>query len=121
MLKILGDLAEDDYFGLITFDSHVSTWRKELVPASQDNLSAAKQFAGAIQERGGEQTTNFSSVPHFCARPVEGNPIDPLVMVCDIITVSPLSYGHQCCRVERGGATERTDSWRLRLSPHTAH
>ncbi|XP_046871165.1 inter-alpha-trypsin inhibitor heavy chain H4-like [Hypomesus transpacificus] len=52
MLKILGDLAEDDYFGLITFDSHVSTWRKELVPASQDNLSAAKQFAGAIQERG---------------------------------------------------------------------
>ncbi|XP_067090538.1 inter-alpha-trypsin inhibitor heavy chain H4-like [Osmerus mordax] len=52
MLKILGDLAEDDYFGLITFDSHVSTWRKELVPASQDNLSAAKLFAGAIQDGG---------------------------------------------------------------------
>ncbi|XP_029538242.1 inter-alpha-trypsin inhibitor heavy chain H3-like isoform X5 [Oncorhynchus nerka] len=52
LLKILGDLAEDDHFGLITFDSSVSTWRKELLPANQDNLEAAKSFARHIHERG---------------------------------------------------------------------
>uniref|UniRef100_A0A674EZC9 Inter-alpha-trypsin inhibitor heavy chain H3-like n=1 Tax=Salmo trutta TaxID=8032 RepID=A0A674EZC9_SALTR len=52
LLKILGDLAEDDHFGLITFDSSVSTWRKELLPANQDNLEAAKSFARNIHERG---------------------------------------------------------------------
>ncbi|XP_064821780.1 inter-alpha-trypsin inhibitor heavy chain H3-like isoform X3 [Oncorhynchus masou masou] len=52
LLKILGDLADDDHFGLITFDSSVSTWRKELLPANQDNLEAAKNFARRIHERG---------------------------------------------------------------------
>lgn len=55
LLKILGDLAEDDHFGLITFDSSVSTWRKELLPANQDNLEAAKSFARNIHERGGSR------------------------------------------------------------------
>ncbi|KAK6319558.1 hypothetical protein J4Q44_G00107690 [Coregonus suidteri] len=52
LLKILGDLAEDDHFGLITFDSSVSTWRKELLPANQENLEAAKSFARHIRDRG---------------------------------------------------------------------
>lgn len=54
-MKIMGDLAEDDHFGLITFDSSVSTWRKELLPANQDNLEAAKSFARNIHERGGSR------------------------------------------------------------------
>ncbi|KAJ7999734.1 hypothetical protein DPEC_G00197480 [Dallia pectoralis] len=52
LMKILGDLAEDDHFGLITFDSSVSPWRNELLPANQNNLEAAKSFVQRIQDRG---------------------------------------------------------------------
>ncbi|XP_064823902.1 inter-alpha-trypsin inhibitor heavy chain H4-like isoform X2 [Oncorhynchus masou masou] len=52
LLKILVDLVEDDHFGLITFDYTVSTWKKELLPANQENLEAAKSFARHIQDRG---------------------------------------------------------------------
>lgn len=53
LLKILGDLVEDDHFGLITFDNTVSTWKKELLPANQENLEAAKRFARHIRDGGG--------------------------------------------------------------------
>ncbi|KAL0978028.1 hypothetical protein UPYG_G00164980 [Umbra pygmaea] len=53
LLKILGDLAEDDHFGLITFDSDVSPWKNELLQANQNNLEAAKSFAREIDARGG--------------------------------------------------------------------
>ncbi|XP_034143447.1 inter-alpha-trypsin inhibitor heavy chain H3-like isoform X2 [Esox lucius] len=52
LLKILEDLAEDDHFGLITFDSSVSPWKKELLPANQKNLEAAKIFVQNIRDRG---------------------------------------------------------------------
>ncbi|KAL0978027.1 hypothetical protein UPYG_G00164960 [Umbra pygmaea] len=52
LLKILGDLAEDDHFGLITFDSFVSPWKNELLQANQRNLEAAKSFAQEIRDRG---------------------------------------------------------------------
>ncbi|XP_045079699.1 inter-alpha-trypsin inhibitor heavy chain H3-like [Coregonus clupeaformis] len=52
LLKILVDLVEDDHFGLITFDYSVSTWKKELLPANQENLEAAKSFARHIHDRG---------------------------------------------------------------------
>ncbi|XP_041748091.1 inter-alpha-trypsin inhibitor heavy chain H3 isoform X1 [Coregonus clupeaformis] len=52
LLKILVDLADDDHFGLITFDYSVSTWKKELLPANQENLEAAKSFARHIHDRG---------------------------------------------------------------------
>ncbi|XP_014023086.1 inter-alpha-trypsin inhibitor heavy chain H3 isoform X2 [Salmo salar] len=52
LLKILGDLVEDDHFGLITFDNTVSTWKKELLPANQENLEAAKRFARHIRDGG---------------------------------------------------------------------
>ncbi|KAL0978033.1 hypothetical protein UPYG_G00165070 [Umbra pygmaea] len=52
LLKILGDLAEDDHFGLITFDSDVSPWKNELLQANQRNLEAAKSFAREIKENG---------------------------------------------------------------------
>ncbi|XP_020339414.2 inter-alpha-trypsin inhibitor heavy chain H3 isoform X2 [Oncorhynchus kisutch] len=52
LLKILVDLVEDDHFGLITFDYTVSAWKKELLPANQENLEAAKSFARQIRDRG---------------------------------------------------------------------
>ncbi|KAI4877183.1 hypothetical protein NFI96_006966 [Prochilodus magdalenae] len=54
MLKILGDLAEDDYFGLIVFDSHVEAWKPKLLKATQRNLKQAKDFVKKIEARGGE-------------------------------------------------------------------
>ncbi|KAM3878443.1 inter-alpha-trypsin inhibitor heavy chain H3-like [Diretmus argenteus] len=52
LLQILGDLAEDDFFGLITFDSRISPWKRELLQATQDNLAAAKHFAQHIIDAG---------------------------------------------------------------------
>ncbi|XP_076859005.1 inter-alpha-trypsin inhibitor heavy chain H3-like isoform X2 [Brachyhypopomus gauderio] len=52
MLKILGDLAGDDYFGLITFDSYIDVWKPELLQATESNLMTAKAFVKEIQDRG---------------------------------------------------------------------
>ncbi|XP_036414962.1 inter-alpha-trypsin inhibitor heavy chain H3-like isoform X3 [Colossoma macropomum] len=52
MLKILGDLASDDNFGLITFDSQVDVWKRELLQATERNLKQAKDFVKQIQDRG---------------------------------------------------------------------
>lgn len=54
LIHILGDLAEDDFFGLITFDSAVFHWKRELVQATQANVDSAKRFAQGIMDRGGE-------------------------------------------------------------------
>ncbi|XP_060925189.1 inter-alpha-trypsin inhibitor heavy chain H3-like isoform X2 [Limanda limanda] len=52
LLQILSDLAGDDYFGLITFDSEIFHWKRELVQASQENLGSAKAFVKRINDRG---------------------------------------------------------------------
>ncbi|XP_041944218.1 inter-alpha-trypsin inhibitor heavy chain H3-like [Alosa sapidissima] len=52
LLKILDDLAEDDYFGLILFNSNVSPWKRELLQATQTNLEMAKQFVKGIADHG---------------------------------------------------------------------
>lgn len=54
MRKILGDLSEDDYFGLITFDSTVHIWKPELLQATETNLQDAKSFVRQIEARGGK-------------------------------------------------------------------
>ncbi|KAF5893106.1 inter-alpha-trypsin inhibitor heavy chain H3-like isoform X1, partial [Clarias magur] len=53
MLKILGDLGGDDYFGLITFDSNVDVWNNELLQATESNLQKATSFVKSIEARGG--------------------------------------------------------------------
>ncbi|XP_071349106.1 inter-alpha-trypsin inhibitor heavy chain H3-like [Trachinotus anak] len=52
LIRILNDLAEDDYFGLITFDSSIFHWKRELVQASKENLDSSKKFAQGIKDRG---------------------------------------------------------------------
>lgn len=54
LIHILSDLAEEDHFGLITFDSQVFHWKRELVQATKGNLESAKTFARQIVERGCE-------------------------------------------------------------------
>ncbi|XP_078803057.1 inter-alpha-trypsin inhibitor heavy chain H3-like isoform X2 [Oryzias latipes] len=52
LLQILSDLAEQDFFSLITFDSEIFYWKKELVPATSDNVEKAKVFTRNIRDRG---------------------------------------------------------------------
>ncbi|KAM6947919.1 inter-alpha-trypsin inhibitor heavy chain H3 [Lycodopsis pacificus] len=52
LIHILSDLAEDDHFGLITFDSSIFHWKRELVQANVENLESAKKFSREIAERG---------------------------------------------------------------------
>nr|XP_017199136.2 inter-alpha-trypsin inhibitor heavy chain H1 isoform X2 [Oryctolagus cuniculus] len=59
LLKILGDIRPEDYFDLVLFGSRVQSWRGSLVPASEANLQAARDFvqrfslAGATNLNGG--------------------------------------------------------------------
>ncbi|KAJ8259919.1 hypothetical protein GJAV_G00174980 [Gymnothorax javanicus] len=52
LLKILGDLPEEDHFALITFDNQVFNWKDDLVPANSDYLAAARSFVRLIKDRG---------------------------------------------------------------------
>uniref|UniRef100_A0A9J8D1E7 Inter-alpha-trypsin inhibitor heavy chain 3b, tandem duplicate 2 n=2 Tax=Cyprinidae TaxID=7953 RepID=A0A9J8D1E7_CYPCA len=52
LLRILSDLDEDDHFGLITFDSEVNFWKRELLKATEENLENAKSFVKEIRDRG---------------------------------------------------------------------
>ncbi|KAM7006448.1 inter-alpha-trypsin inhibitor heavy chain H3-like [Tautogolabrus adspersus] len=52
LIRILNDLAEEDHFGLITFDGSIFHWKRELVQATEENLGSAKTFARQIQARG---------------------------------------------------------------------
>lgn len=54
LLHILNDLAEEDYFGLITFANSINHWKQELVQANKKNLESAKTFARSIQAKGGK-------------------------------------------------------------------
>ncbi|KAL7407133.1 hypothetical protein ABVT39_003724 [Epinephelus coioides] len=53
LLHILNDLAEEDHFGLITFDDSIIHWKRELVRANKKNLDSAKAFARDIRDSGG--------------------------------------------------------------------
>ncbi|XP_072521674.1 inter-alpha-trypsin inhibitor heavy chain H3-like isoform X5 [Salminus brasiliensis] len=52
MQRILGDLASDDNFGLIIFDSHVDVWKQELLQATESNVNLAKSFVRRIEDQG---------------------------------------------------------------------
>ncbi|XP_077385541.1 inter-alpha-trypsin inhibitor heavy chain H4-like isoform X4 [Festucalex cinctus] len=71
LIHILNDLAEDDFFGLITFDSSVSYWKRELVQADSQNVKSAKEFAGSIREQGG---TNINQALLDGSRMLNENP-----------------------------------------------
>lgn len=54
LIHILSDLAEDDHFGLFTFDNNIYHWKRELVQANEENLESAKKFARDIKDQGCE-------------------------------------------------------------------
>ncbi|XP_049589263.1 inter-alpha-trypsin inhibitor heavy chain H3-like isoform X3 [Syngnathus scovelli] len=71
LIHILNDLAEDDFFGLITFDSRVSYWKRELVQANSKHVKSAKEFARKIREQGG---TNINDALLDGSRMLNENP-----------------------------------------------
>ncbi|XP_059185253.1 inter-alpha-trypsin inhibitor heavy chain H3-like [Centropristis striata] len=52
LIHILNDLAEEDHFGLFTFDSNLFHWKRELVQANKENVESAKTFARNIKDSG---------------------------------------------------------------------
>ena len=53
LLTLLANLRAGDRFNIVTFASDVRPFRDGLVPASEQNLSAARGFIGAIKAVGG--------------------------------------------------------------------
>ncbi|XP_076859144.1 inter-alpha-trypsin inhibitor heavy chain H3-like [Brachyhypopomus gauderio] len=75
MLKILGDLDGDDYFGLITFDRQVQDWKPELLQATEKNLEEAKTFVKDIRAQGGTDINSavLTGVEVINSHPREGS------------------------------------------------
>uniref|UniRef100_A0A672YA59 Inter-alpha-trypsin inhibitor heavy chain 3 n=1 Tax=Sphaeramia orbicularis TaxID=375764 RepID=A0A672YA59_9TELE len=75
LIHILKDLAEDDFFGLITFDGSIFHWKRELVQANQQNVESAKEFARNIRDRGATDinTAVLEGVRMLNAHPREGS------------------------------------------------
>ncbi|KAF3689892.1 Inter-alpha-trypsin inhibitor heavy chain H3 [Channa argus] len=97
LIYILNDLAEDDYFGLITFNSALFYWKRELVQATKGNVDSAKNFARNINARGGTDINEavLKGASMLNAHPREGSASililltdgDPTSGVTDIVTI----------------------------------
>ncbi|XP_038054558.1 inter-alpha-trypsin inhibitor heavy chain H3-like [Patiria miniata] len=53
MDTILTDLREKDAFGIVTFETVTQSWRPSLLPASRENVAAAKEYTGGLSAGGG--------------------------------------------------------------------
>lgn len=51
----LETLRPEDRFGIVLFESRVRPFRLELLPATPENLSAARAFVGAVEAAGGTE------------------------------------------------------------------
>ncbi|XP_039653815.1 inter-alpha-trypsin inhibitor heavy chain H3-like isoform X2 [Perca fluviatilis] len=83
LIHILNDLAEDDHFGLITFDSSIFHWKRELVQANKKNLESAKTFAQNIQARG---ATDINAAVLEGARMLNAHPREGSVSIVILLT-----------------------------------
>ncbi|XP_029287207.1 inter-alpha-trypsin inhibitor heavy chain H3-like isoform X2 [Cottoperca gobio] len=83
LIHILNDLAEDDHFGLITFDSSIFHWKRELVQANNENLESAKTFSREIRERG---STDINGAVLEGARMLNAHPREGSVSILILLT-----------------------------------
>ncbi|XP_065810910.1 inter-alpha-trypsin inhibitor heavy chain H3 isoform X5 [Labrus bergylta] len=83
LIRILNDLAEEDHFGLITFDSSIFHWKRELVQATEENLASAKTFALQIQDRG---ATDINQAVLEGARMLNANPREGSASILILLT-----------------------------------
>ncbi|KAM8757215.1 inter-alpha-trypsin inhibitor heavy chain H3 isoform 2-T2 [Acanthopagrus schlegelii] len=83
LIHILSDLAEDDFFGLISFDSQLFHWKRELVQATGANLESAKTFARNIRDRG---ATNINEAVLEGARMLNAHPREGSASILILLT-----------------------------------
>uniref|UniRef100_A0A087YLD7 Inter-alpha-trypsin inhibitor heavy chain 3b, tandem duplicate 2 n=1 Tax=Poecilia formosa TaxID=48698 RepID=A0A087YLD7_POEFO len=83
LIHILNDLAEDDFFGLLSFDSEISHWRRELVQATSANLEGAKKFARGITDRG---ATDINAAVLEGARMLNAHPREGSASILILLT-----------------------------------
>ncbi|KAM9813887.1 inter-alpha-trypsin inhibitor heavy chain H3-like [Neosynchiropus ocellatus] len=83
LIHILGDLAEDDFFGLITFDGQISHWKRELLQATSGNVESAKRFARKIEDRG---ATNINDAVLSGARLLNDHPREGSASILILLT-----------------------------------
>ncbi|KAM8868337.1 inter-alpha-trypsin inhibitor heavy chain H3-like [Synchiropus picturatus] len=83
LIHILGDLAEDDFFGLITFDGEISHWKRELLQATSANVKSAKSFASSIDDGG---ATNINDAMLAGARLLNNHPREGSASILILLT-----------------------------------
>uniref|UniRef100_UPI0037E95826 inter-alpha-trypsin inhibitor heavy chain H3-like n=1 Tax=Semicossyphus pulcher TaxID=241346 RepID=UPI0037E95826 len=83
LLHILNDLAKEDFFGLITFDSSIFHWKRELLQANEQNLASAKAFAREIRDRG---ATDINAAVLEGARMLNVNPREGSASILILLT-----------------------------------
>ncbi|KAM9408196.1 LOW QUALITY PROTEIN: inter-alpha-trypsin inhibitor heavy chain H3-like [Pholidichthys leucotaenia] len=83
LLHILNDIAEDDFFGLICFHSHVFHWKRELVQANSKNLNDASTFVRGIEANGG---TNINEAVLEGARMLNAHPREGSASILILLT-----------------------------------
>ncbi|KAM4582904.1 inter-alpha-trypsin inhibitor heavy chain H3-like [Fundulus diaphanus] len=83
LVHILNDLAEDDFFGLISFDSVINYWKRELIQATGQNLEQAKQFVLNIRDRG---ATDINAAVLEGARMLNAHPREGSASILILLT-----------------------------------
>ncbi|XP_059185247.1 inter-alpha-trypsin inhibitor heavy chain H3-like [Centropristis striata] len=83
LLHILNDLAEEDHFGLITFDGNIYHWKRELVQANKENVESAKTFARNIVVLG---ATNINDAVLQGARMLNAHPREGSASILILLT-----------------------------------
>ncbi|KAM6928340.1 inter-alpha-trypsin inhibitor heavy chain H4-like [Xenentodon cancila] len=83
LIHILNDLADNDFFGIITFDGSVFHWKRELVQATSENLLSAKEFAKNIRDRG---ATNINAAVLEGARMLNAHPREGSASILILLT-----------------------------------
>ncbi|KAM6927216.1 inter-alpha-trypsin inhibitor heavy chain H3-like [Xenentodon cancila] len=83
LIHILNDLADNDFFGIITFDGSIFHWKRELVQATSENLLSAKEFAKNIRDRG---ATNINAAVLEGARMLNAHPREGSASILILLT-----------------------------------
>ncbi|KAM6927218.1 inter-alpha-trypsin inhibitor heavy chain H3-like [Xenentodon cancila] len=83
LIHTLNDLADNDFFAIITFDGSVFHWKRELVQATSENLLSAKEFAKNIRDRG---ATNINAAVLEGARMLNAHPREGSASILILLT-----------------------------------
>jgi Ca-activated chloride channel family protein len=90
LLTLIGNLNPNDRFNIVTFSSDVRTFRDGLIPASKENLDAARDWARNIKAVGGTNI-NDALIEGLKMLPVADRPQQVIFMTDGLPTVGETS------------------------------